>query len=880
MVRDRSALPGREVELSMLDDQVRGPAVRGTLAVVTGMAGSGKSALLATLRNRQQQADAEVISVRYSDDLPRWDLFGAQALIAAFREYFERTGDFQLADPLRVATLLCTPDAYQSNRPRASLFLELVKLCAAVRGEKRLVLVADDVHVPPAPELALAPACRAGYGVVAAYRDDGGTSTAPTRLAALADHHVALEPLSHNEADAVLGEFAGMPVDVAVFPALREALGPLYGNPGTLESAVDDLRRRGRLVVVQGQLCLRDRTAPIVLPDGHHFVEQVRSLGDVGPDLVAMVATSAGFAVNDLPAFAAATGRELARCGRAVDHLVRCGVLDSDPMGRLHCPCPAAAAAVLDDLGPRAVQDLHRMLAEHLRSGESEVLPEVSRLADHIALAGDTLPSDPEIVNLLVNAADWLVGTDLERTARRYHAALHHARPGHPARSRILSALLRLLVRIGRYDWLAAVVAEVANGPIDPEQRTELSAAAALAALHTGRPVPTATHAALVGDATSGALELCARWFQTAETIDLDELAAAFAVFAADRTVRRTPTGGRHDDLVEAAVMHDLVTDFQLLLGETYGVPETGPLAAYHRVVTGYFTDWPAALSAVRELELLEPETPVHELSRLLAAGMCLYRHETKRATEWLDSVPETCRFTALRGWVHSGLLFAEGHMDMALKVGWLAYEATPKSHPAGIEWLLTNLIVGALEAGREDWTTLLVAEVENWHWRERSRASRQLFLLMRGLVHSDPTSALAGADVAKQRAGRLELLRACLIVGALPGTPRSWLDEAHEIAKRVGVPMLCDEAKKLMQGRGIALPRTRARREQFSATELRIIELIQQGRTNRQIAIDIRLSQKTVENHVTRLLAKTGCRSRLDLAVTSMEGRLTVAGA
>ncbi len=57
-----------------------------------------------------------------------------------------------------------------------------------------------------------------------------------------------------------------------------------------------------------------------------------------------------------------------------------------------------------------------------------------------------------------------------------------------------------------------------------------------------------------------------------------------------------------------------------------------------------------------------------------------------------------------------------------------------------------------------------------------------------------------------------------------------------------------------------------------------RIIDLIQQGLTNRPIAAAVRVGEKTVENHLTRLFAQTGCRSRLDLATANLEGRLTVA--
>ena len=44
---------------------------------------------------------------------------------------------------------------------------------------------------------------------------------------------------------------------------------------------------------------------------------------------------------------------------------------------------------------------------------------------------------------------------------------------------------------------------------------------------------------------------------------------------------------------------------------------------------------------------------------------------------------------------------------------------------------------------------------------------------------------------------------------------------------------------------------------------------------TNRQIASSVRISEKTVENYLTKLFARTGCRSRLDLAAASLEGRL-----
>ncbi|MFC0105087.1 helix-turn-helix domain-containing protein [Kibdelosporangium aridum] len=63
---------------------------------------------------------------------------------------------------------------------------------------------------------------------------------------------------------------------------------------------------------------------------------------------------------------------------------------------------------------------------------------------------------------------------------------------------------------------------------------------------------------------------------------------------------------------------------------------------------------------------------------------------------------------------------------------------------------------------------------------------------------------------------------------------------------------------------------------EGFTTTELRMIDLIRTGHTNRQIAALLHLSVNTIENHLTQLFARTGYRSRVELAAASSDGRLT----
>jgi DNA-binding NarL/FixJ family response regulator len=54
----------------------------------------------------------------------------------------------------------------------------------------------------------------------------------------------------------------------------------------------------------------------------------------------------------------------------------------------------------------------------------------------------------------------------------------------------------------------------------------------------------------------------------------------------------------------------------------------------------------------------------------------------------------------------------------------------------------------------------------------------------------------------------------------------------------------------------------------QLSAAELRIAQLIRQGRSNKTIALELGISRRTVETHATRVFRKLNVESRLQLAV------------
>ena len=61
----------------------------------------------------------------------------------------------------------------------------------------------------------------------------------------------------------------------------------------------------------------------------------------------------------------------------------------------------------------------------------------------------------------------------------------------------------------------------------------------------------------------------------------------------------------------------------------------------------------------------------------------------------------------------------------------------------------------------------------------------------------------------------------------------------------------------------------------ELTDTEVRLARLVHDGLTNREIASVLIVSPKTVEVYLSRVFAKTGCESRVELAVAVSEGRI-----
>jgi DNA-binding CsgD family transcriptional regulator len=320
---------------------------------------------------------------------------------------------------------------------------------------------------------------------------------------------------------------------------------------------------------------------------------------------------------------------------------------------------------------------------------------------------------------------------------------------------------------------------------------------------------------------------------------------------------------------------------FEWLLGADYAVPVTGPLAAFDRVIRGWAgSEWPAALCAARELAVCTSSDQLSlQMAALMATEMCTWRGEDRAAAAWLDLIPAATPYAAVRGFVEFGLA-AEADAS-ALARGWDAF-ADRRSGMAELSaWrLLMRMAVVAVETGAAEWTGRLRTEADRLRTRKPGTFADEGWTTVSGLLDSDEGRVLVGLDMARRRGNRPDLVWSCLAAGLVVADAREPLHEAYALAQEMGAARLRAKARQLMEYRGVVAPVSRPRDDRLSPVEMRIVELIRGGCTNRQIAATTQVSEKTVENHLTKLFLKVGCRTRHGLAAASLDGRLESVGA
>ncbi|MEU4614212.1 LuxR C-terminal-related transcriptional regulator [Streptomyces umbrinus] len=344
------------------------------------------------------------------------------------------------------------------------------------------------------------------------------------------------------------------------------------------------------------------------------------------------------------------------------------------------------------------------------------------------------------------------------------------------------------------------------------------------------------------------------------------------------------------DRLRNAAAYGDLAGALEAVLGEQrYVAAGESTAVRYHSMVRDYLTgDWDSALSCARRIETRGRSgsaAGVGQLARALAAEIQLMRGELGRASEWLDLIPDSvCHPMVARA--RLGVRYWSGQVDGASVEGALeaarhdVRRARESGLLAGLDRVLLRMLSITVRGDSPEATRRTLEELEALYEEAASPMTYEAVLVARGMVHGDADSALAAYRLVRRRVDLPLSVDCCQCLTEVGDDPQSWLDEAmrsgHVLGMGRPVRSLLGAAARR---RNVSIPRRRAARAGLSDREVQLIGMVSDGSTNRQIAARLACSEKTVEQRLSRLFQRTGCRSRVELAAAWLDGSLARQG-
>jgi len=728
-----------------------------------------------------------------------------------------------------------------------------------------------------------------------------------------AGHLDALElgPFDAAELAALVEAHAGRPPDEALVELLMAQTGGMPFFAAELVKAVVDQglveRADGRVSAASPHVPLPHRVSTFVLhrvfvlgADARRVATTLAVLGAMGTDRLDLLAT--------------VTGLGRTRTDAAFDRLVRSGILEVDA-GVYRFSHAIVREALEQDFGPAATRALHASIAQAL-SADREAGEDVDilELAAHVAhgISG----RDRHAATLLREAGDALALMSPAGAVEWYRAALARLGPGDPAVTETQVRLGQVLLRSGLTDDAYRIVGAILPVMAPGRLRGKAAVVAALALATAGRFVEAAAvlDDALSEEGTRSAhlalhrAQLCL-WagdddemeHRVAEALELgcrddDALLTRLHMHAAAGS-------GRFADAHAAAerlrAMHPTVPDVartdSVGLVMAFNFDPGRALADVHGEA-GPRTPLSLAAVAWAHLRLGQLDAAVESAT---AAGAADEGASTGFAVGFYAPVLITAH--AERGdwraaeevesWVTAP---AHGAYAAGMDVARARRASLAGDHQRAAA-VLRGAVAGKSARGRVPWLAFVLAEqveaaaVAGDHATARAANTRlqslrrddtavaltMYCLLADATVRRTRQAVALAREHAEQHGLRLDAARAMALAGEIAGDPEA-LTAAHDAFAQLGAVPRQRRVGQQLRALGRRAPHSRrATRSLLTAVESEVAAHVADGLTNRQVAERMNLSPKTIEVYLTRVYAKTGCRSRVELAVAVHAGAL-----
>jgi DNA-binding CsgD family transcriptional regulator len=916
-------LVGRELDLAVAREQLTRSA-RGTPAslLVRGEAGIGKSRLVAELAGVAGELGHPVVVGR-ADDLDHGIPF------AAFRDLLARLEPdgpgAEEAGGLRAA--IEGHHAEADAEHLTAVFAAAARLLRALAAGGPVVLVLEDLHVADGESLALAALLirLAGLPVltVVTLRPGGGAAELEQLCERMAfdgrGSVIDLEPLGRDDTRALAGAVIGAELDDGLTAAVVEAS---RGNPFFAGEVAQSLVDGGAVTVADGQARLVPGAPAPQLPRSTALLRRLVLGTAADVELAKVMAVFGRFSLDHLGLAGRLTGLSGDGVAQSFDRLVASGLLAHAAGGGYEFTHSILRDRLYDDIGPAERRRIHAAIAAGLAAERrgGRVL-DVLELATHVAASAE--PGDTAAAEVLLEAGRTvaptapLVSAHYHRRAlellpvgapRRAEAEAGQARalhlgarpreaaavglealvalPAGPTRRAIAALVVNDLYLDGRAgDALGVVDAELALGG-DPcpllAMRTNLALQAGRYA-EAGETFGDAVAALDAADVTPAAeLMALAHVVQYANHVGKVGLAADLL-----RRVEALPEGASstvglaaHELVAFADWRPGLVARIEehlrvasALRPEGAALSIGGSSESARARVLWMRGRWDEALELIGSTEFALEQRGTVTTAQLLACLACeifVDRGDLDEAavtaTRFVTPILAVARTAALaRARIHH----AVGEHDAALAL--LDAERAQASAPGGSVWKLAEILGLALEihlaAARAGEARAAMAELETLATRTGWIECQVLALRARALVDGDVDVARAYRDAAETESWEVERAHALLVLGELDDEPARHLAQAYKAFDSFGAAPWRRRAAAGLRSRGLTVPRRVAHAaSELTETEVQLVRLVRDGLSNRQIATAMHYSRKTIEVYLSRVYAKTGCASRLEL--------------
>ena len=886
-----SPMVGRDAELAALAEALRAAAP--PVVVLSGEAGIGKTTVWGAALELARALGYQALVTRPTESESQLAYSALHDLLAGHADRVLEELPPPRARMLRVALLLEEPGPVPvSSRAVAFALLDALRLL--VRRSEALLVAVDDVQwLDPASATALGFALRRMDGIgraagLLSCRTEHGTVI---ERAVAADRLLRIEvgPLSMGALSRIIRERLGRSVPIPLMVKIHQTAA---GNPFfALELARRSLAAGSFSMPDSLAVLARERLAAFPGPTVEALVE-VAALSDPAVGLVELGPLEPAFTTGDL-------------------------VLEGDRVRFAH---PLLRSAMYGIATPSQRREVHRRLATRV-SGEER--------ARHLGLASERPSADiaaalSDAARLVAargaaQSAAELAELALQRTPREDRApavllaAEYRLHAGDPAGARALlegllpdvdgdlrarTLLLLAWTREDDFDAAARLCGQAHAATGDDRLLAEIHLRLAeftlglgdlpVALEQAGRAV---TRAEAAGDANllvnslsyqahfqtlggtvePGLLERAIRLEQELEHPPLyygPRVMLGLRLMWSDRLSQARPH--LEHACARAAEAGDEVARAPLLIHLAQLETRAG--------------EWPRAAEYADEAMLLSDQIGLHQVqsgSRSAAATLAALtgRHEEARslaeaglaASHAAKEVMFAAHNMAALGFVELSLgnpAAADTHLrglaDLYARIGY---------GNVGVNLYLPNAIETALTLGEvaraESLLTLLERAASDNPW------ARATALRCRGLIAAakrEPAAAVASLEQAAEahassqdpfeHARTLLALGTALRRGNQRRAARENIEQARNVFRRLGAPLWEAHA-----GRDLASVSGRPPGDtDLTASERRVAELVADGGTNREVAAQLVVSERTVATHLTHIYAKLGLRSRTEL--------------